>query len=128
MNFLYDGKQFDRLTKLVEFNTLLCIDIITKELEDIVKRKKQFTPKMRFTDVVKTMRRVSSFRGNRGATGADLKLKVSLEKEKQLRRYALASSGPDRQHSMDSSDSDYTDALEELPDEASTNLWAAVPQ
>ena len=69
MNFAYEAIQFDRLTKLIEFNTLLCVDTIKKELEEVVekKKKKQYIPKLTFKDVVNTMKGMSSFSpGDRG--------------------------------------------------------------
>nr|XP_045607415.1 cytosolic phospholipase A2-like isoform X2 [Procambarus clarkii]WMM34516.1 cytosolic phospholipase A2 [Procambarus clarkii] len=116
MNFVYEPKQFDRLTKLVEFNTLVCIDTIKKEIADVIVRKKQFIRKISVSDVVKTAKRVYSFCGNRSSM--DLKLKVSLENERQLKNYAMMSRGLDRQASRDSSEGEYTDALEELTDES----------
>lgn len=114
MNFVYEPLQFDRLTKLVEFNTLLCTDTIKKELGDAVMRKKQYTPKM--SDLVQIVKRVSSFHKN--ISGRDLKLKVSEENKRRLKDYAWRNRGPDRQASRDSSDSEYADALEELPNES----------
>lgn len=112
MNFVYDPEQFDRLTKLVEFNTLLCIDTIKKELEDAVMRKKKYSP---YTgDWVEIVKRMSSFRKDKGR---DLKLKVSEENERRLKNYAMRNRGLDHQASRDSSDSEYADALEEQLDE-----------
>nr|XP_053651300.1 cytosolic phospholipase A2-like isoform X3 [Cherax quadricarinatus] len=117
MNFVYEPKQFDRLTKLVEFNTLLCIDTVKKEIEDVISRKKQYYPrKITLDAVVKTVKRVSSFCGIVGSS--DLKLKVSKKNENQLKTFARKSLIQDRQISRDSSESDYTDALEELSDES----------
>uniref|UniRef100_A0A0P4VYZ5 Phospholipase A2 n=1 Tax=Scylla olivacea TaxID=85551 RepID=A0A0P4VYZ5_SCYOL len=118
MNFAYEAIQFDRLTKLVEFNTLLCVDTIKKELEEVVEKKKQYIPKLTFKDVVNTMKRMSSFSpGERGDN--DLRLKVSLENEEELKRRTRYSSVPDQDES-DNSDNDYSDALEEIPDETTT--------
>lgn len=43
MNFVYETIQFDRLATLVEFNTLLCVDTIKREMEKIVEQKKNLT-------------------------------------------------------------------------------------
>lgn len=113
MNFVYEPIQFDRLTKLVEFNTLLCIDTIKKELEDIVEKKKKFIPKLTLQDVVNTMRRVSSVRSTKRGEN-DLKLKVSAESERKLKRMSS------QQDPNDTSDSEFVDALEHIPDETTT--------
>lgn len=115
MNFVYEPIQFDRLTKLVEFNTLLCMDIIKEELEEVVARKKQFIPRLTLLDVVNTMRRVNSMRTS-VKDNSDLKLKVSARNELELKRM---SSLPDSEASEDS-DGDYADALESIPDETTT--------
>lgn len=118
MNFAYEAIQFDRLTKLIEFNTLLCVDIIKKELEEVVEKKKQYIPKLTFKDVVNTMKRMSSFSpGERGNN--DLTLKVSLENEEELKRRTRYSSLPDQDMS-DDSDNDFSDALEDIPNETTT--------
>lgn len=109
MNFAYEAIQFDRLTKLVEFNTLLCVDTIKKELEEVIEKKKQYIPKLTFKDVVNTMKRMSSFNpGERGSNG--LSLKVSLENEEELKRRTRYSSVPDQVES----DDDFVDAQEDL--------------
>lgn len=109
MNFAYEAIQFDRLTKLVEFNTLLCVDTIKKELEEVIEKKKQYIPKLSFKDVVNTMKRMSSFNpGERGSNG--LSLKVSLENEEELKRRTHYSSVSDQVESED----DFQDAQEDL--------------
>ncbi|XP_045107794.1 cytosolic phospholipase A2-like isoform X2 [Portunus trituberculatus] len=118
MNFAYEAIQFDRLTKLIEFNTLLCVDTIKKELEEVVEKKKQYIPKLTFKDVVNTMKRMSSFSpGDRGNN--DLTLKVSLENEEELKRRTRYASVPNEDSSDDSED-DYIDALDKIPDETTT--------
>ncbi|KAK3879753.1 hypothetical protein Pcinc_015739 [Petrolisthes cinctipes] len=120
MNFVYEPLQFDRLTKLVEFNTLLCVDVIKRELEDIVHRKKQNISKVSLKDVVNSVKRVSSFRSS--CRRHDLKLKVSAEKERQLKMY-IRQSNTERQASIDASeDEEFTDALEVLPSSETTAL------
>lgn len=112
MNFVYEPEQFDRLTKLVEFNTLLCVDVIKRELEEIVSMKKQNIPKVSLKDVVNSVKRVSSLRSSCRRHG--LKLKVSAESESQLKRYILQSN-TERQTSRDASeDEEFLDAVEEL--------------
>lgn len=124
MNFMYDGLQFDRLTKLMEFNTLLCIDTIKKELEEIVEKKKQYIPKFSIKDLVNTVKRMTSFNPVEKGSN-DLKLKVSLENELTLRRLSRYSSVSDQEASEDTDDSDFSDALENIPDETTT-LWGQV--
>lgn len=99
MNFVYEPLQFDRLTKLVEFNTLLCIDTIKKELEEIVAMKKKFIQKNTFKKVVDAYRRVNCFNQHRARDG-DLRLKVSLSDEMKM---------------LGDSDGVFFDALENLP-------------
>ncbi|XP_027207890.1 cytosolic phospholipase A2 isoform X2 [Penaeus vannamei] len=111
MNFVYELEQFDRLTKLIEFNTLFSIDIIKKELEEITERKKScLTSKtLSLSDVVKTVKRVSSFQNKN--RGRELKLTVSPQNEDLLKKYANVNSLTE----ADSSDEEeYTDALQEL--------------
>nr|AWU67131.1 putative phospholipase A2 [Crangon crangon]AWU67132.1 putative phospholipase A2 [Crangon crangon] len=116
MNFVYEPLQFDRLTKLVEFNTLLCIDTIKKELEDIITRKKQHTYKpWTLIDVVNTVKRVNSF--NKTGSKGNLKLKVSVENELQLKNFARQEQNLERQASIDSAEGEFLDALEQQPDE-----------
>lgn len=117
MNFVYDTIQFDRLTKLVEFNTLLCLDTIKEELVEVVAKKKQFIPRLTLQEVVNTMRRVNSMRTNQKGN-SDLKLKVSPKNELELKRM---SSLPDSDiEASEDSDVDYADALENIPDETTT--------
>ncbi|XP_042204913.1 cytosolic phospholipase A2-like isoform X3 [Homarus americanus] len=116
MNFVYEPLQYDRLTKLVEFNTLSCIDTIKKEIEEAVVRQKNCV-KVSFDSVVNTFTRVSSFR--KKVDGSSLRLKVSEEKKRQFKNIALREAGIERQVSTDSSEGEFSDALEELPDESS---------
>ena len=119
MNFAYDGLQFDRLTKLMEFNTLLCIDTIKKELEEVVESKKLFIPKPSFTKLVKTVKRLTSF--NPDVQGRrDLKLKVSQESEHNLLFMSYSSPASDKDASEESDDSEYLDAHENIPNETTT--------
>lgn len=110
MNFVYEPEQFDRLTKLVEFNTLFSMDTIKKELEEIVERKKSLTSKvLSFSDVVKTVNRVSSFKNKN--SGREMKLTMSQQSEDLLKKYVNVNSLAE----ADSSDEDeFADALEEV--------------
>ncbi|XP_042855448.1 cytosolic phospholipase A2-like isoform X3 [Penaeus japonicus] len=110
MNFVYEPEQFDRLTKLVEFNTLFSMDTIKKELEEIVERKKSLTSKvLSFSDVVKTVNRVSSFKNKN--SGREMKLTMSQQSEDLLKKYVNVNSLVE----ADSSDEDeFADALEEV--------------
>lgn len=110
MNFVYEPEQFDRLTKLVEFNTLFSIDTIKKELEEITERKKSLTSKtLTFSDVVKTVKRVSSFQNKN--SGRELKLTLSQQNEDLLKKYVNVN----KLAEADSSDEEeFTDALQEL--------------
>lgn len=113
MNFVYEPLQFDRLTKLVEFNTLLCIDTIKEELAEIVAKRKQIIPRLNFQDVVNTYKRLSSFSSaNKGSN--DLKLKMSAKHERELKRMFSV-------EESDNSDGDYVDALDNIPNDT-TNL------
>lgn len=113
MNFVYEPLQFDRLTQLVEFNTLLCIDTIKDELAEIITRKRQYAQKpMSISDVVNTVKRVNSI--HRLCSSSTLKLKFPEENECHLKNFIRE----ERQHSIDSSEGDeYVDAEEDLPDE-----------
>lgn len=119
MNFFYEPLQFDRLTQLVEFNTLLCVDTIKKELEEIVEKKKQYIAKpLAMGDVVNTIKRITSIRKTKNNNSpSNLKLKVTAEKERALKSYIRQSQQLERQVSVDSSESEYSDALEEQASE-----------
>ncbi|XP_068233660.1 uncharacterized protein [Palaemon carinicauda] len=115
MNFCYEPIQFDRLTQLVEFNTLLCVDTIKNELAEVISRKKQYAQKpMSISDVVNTVKRVNSI--HRIGSSSNLKLKLPEERESQLKQYIKQSRTLERQQSMDSSEGEFCDAVEELPD------------
>ncbi|KAG0712643.1 Cytosolic phospholipase A2 [Chionoecetes opilio] len=125
MNFMYEDLQFDRLTKLVEFNTLLCLDTIKQELEECVEKKKQYIPKITLKDLVNTVKRISSNplsdKGN-----SDLKLRISdkgnrvsmISMKNELQRMSSAFSEPEVNEESD--DSEYSDAHESLPNETTT--------
>lgn len=119
MNFMYEPIQFDRLTQLMEFNTLLCIDIIKEELKEIVERKKQYIPKLSVKDVVNTVKRMSCFnttdKGNN-----DLKLRISLDSELSQSRLSRYQSVSDHEASEESDEEQFYEAVENIPNETTT--------
>ncbi|CAH1786865.1 unnamed protein product, partial [Owenia fusiformis] len=56
-NFEYSSEKFDRLTKLVEFNTLLCEERIKDEITRCIRKKKPRTPlrMSSLVDIINTM-------------------------------------------------------------------------
>ncbi|XP_069186264.1 cytosolic phospholipase A2 [Procambarus clarkii] len=95
MNFVYEQQQFNRLAKLVEFNTLLCIDTIKKVIEESVTRNKngnQNRQNLTFSDVAKMMKHVTYLSNNTNNDG--LKLNISKENEHLLKKHARSSEQP----------------------------------
>ncbi|XP_064106608.1 cytosolic phospholipase A2-like isoform X2 [Macrobrachium nipponense] len=117
MNFVYEPLQFDRLTQLVEFNTLLCIETIKDELAEIITRKRQYAQKpMSISDVVNTVKRVNSI--HRFSSNNTLKLKLSEENEFQLKNFIKEERTKwEQQFSVDSSEEgEFFDAEEDVED------------
>lgn len=121
MNFMYEPIQFDRLTQLMEFNTLLCIDIIKEELKEIVERKKQYIPKLSVKDVVNTVKRMSCFNTTDKGSN-DLKLRISLDSELSQSRLSRYQSVSDHEASEESDEERFYEAMENIPNETTT-LW-----
>uniref|UniRef100_A0A2P2I3R9 Phospholipase A2 n=1 Tax=Hirondellea gigas TaxID=1518452 RepID=A0A2P2I3R9_9CRUS len=118
-NFVYEDIQFDRMTKLVEFNTLFCLDTIKDELALAVKRKRENIAKMQvgLNDVVALMTRVKSVRRSKKGTSG-LRLNIAPDKEKKLMTMLKQQEQMDRQlrdrerDSFSSDASDYSDCVD----------------
>ncbi|CAL4123106.1 unnamed protein product, partial [Meganyctiphanes norvegica] len=89
MNFYYNELQYNRLIKLVEFNTLICLETIKEEIAKIVHKKKQHIYKnLTFTDVAKLVKTVNSYLGKDECDENKLKLKIGADQQRLLKEYS----------------------------------------
>ncbi|KAF2356544.1 C2 domain [Trinorchestia longiramus] len=117
-NFLYEDIQFDRMTKLTEFNTLYCLETIKDELALAVQRKRENIAKRQLgmNDVASLLSRVKSVRqSQRNKSG----LKLNIAPDREMRLLSMLKTQelyPDSDQNEDqdpsSTGSDYSDALE----------------
>ncbi|XP_018011748.1 cytosolic phospholipase A2 isoform X2 [Hyalella azteca] len=110
-NFVYEDIQFNRLTKLTEFNTLHCLETIKDELALAVQRKKENIVKRQLgiNDVASLLSRVKSLRHSRRENG--MRLSVAPDREMRLLTMLKTQDRPaDAEPS--SGGSDYSDAVE----------------
>lgn len=70
-NFKYTNLAFDRLADLMEFNTLLCKDLILENIKKCIKRDQQFSAVKKKPIMLKDIK----------------KLRLQRSKEKQLENY-----------------------------------------
>lgn len=124
-NFVYENIQFERMTQLTEFNTLLCMETIKQELAKVVQVKKENIARRQldFSEVAAILSRVKSVRHSKRRSG----LQLNIAPDRELRLMNMLKN-QERQQSSDSpSDtSDYSDALEFQSDTGSqtTVTWS----
>ena len=107
-NFCYEDIQFERLTKLMEYNTRNCLETIKKELAMEVKRKQEKLAKCMKLDTVALMALKNIDSDSSPESGKGLRIKIAEDRKMRLLE------NTEKQVSVESDSSDYADALEYL--------------